>query len=125
MTEKVRLGEGELKGGFTEEGKTQAYQINYLPPVIENGMVKFDAKLELAILTPGNEPDKVFYHSLRFVSPDQMKVVILKLVNAYAYFMFQKGQLNQNNSRTLPNVWRAEIENAMHKMIKDKQMRLS
>ena len=124
MTEKVRLGEGEIKGGFIEEGKTQKYQINYLPKVFENSQLKYGDKVELAILTPGNDPEKTFFHSLRFVSPDQMKVVILKLIDAHAYFMNKKDMLNIHNAKTLPHVWAKEIGDRIHKMAKEKQLRL-
>lgn len=124
MTEKVRISDGEIKGGFTDENKTQKYQINYMTKVFENEVLKYDDKIELAILTPGNEPDKVFYHSLRFTSPDQLKVVILKLINAYAYFLHERGKLNHMNATTLPHMWRQEIEAEFHKLLKDKQVTL-
>ena len=68
------------------------------------------------ILTPGKD-GQMEYKSLRFVSPDQLKIVIFKMIESYAFFLDKKGMLNPANASSIPYLFSKEIEKILKKQL--------
>ena len=75
MTDKLKLGEGSIKGGLTG---VQRYQVNILLP--EKNL---SPKVELALILPRRGEDKHEYRSLRFTHPGPLIDCISELAVAF------------------------------------------
>ena len=75
MTDKLKLGEGAIKGGLTG---IQRYQVNILLP--EKNL---SPKVELALILPRRGENKHEYRSLRFTHPGPLIDLISELAVAF------------------------------------------
>jgi hypothetical protein len=120
IIKRVNLSSNELKGGLTDPNRTQKYLTNYVLP--REGMGQDDEKVEFVLITPRKDNNgniKEFYNSLRFNEPNQIKIPILKLAAAYAFFLKKKGTLNDYTVRSIPNLLYKGIEEEFMKVMKE------
>lgn len=111
MVQRIKLGEGQFKGGLKEN--TQQFKLNYLPEAIIND-IEYSDKIELVLITPSKRGDQS-YHSLRMVNPEQLKLFINTLIKGYAYFLLKKGRLNLITIKSIPFLFKQKLEEEIRK----------
>jgi len=91
--DKVLIAENNVAGGLYD--LEQIYTINFLKK--DNN---HSDKIELAIKLKKNGEDKYAYRSLRFSSLTQLKRFIFDLTNAYFYFLQQKTEMKDPQTKS-------------------------
>lgn len=86
------LIEGHLPGGL--KLAKQAYKLVYLPSSEEypEDKISIEHRIE-----PIEDSERFRFLSLRFNSPDQLKVFIEQMVESWAYFKKQRKEINEDN----------------------------